>query len=180
VAAESAARAALGGRLEAVQGILTGHCTLPGILLRVHAQCIDSQDHIATRRIEDALGDPGEPRGQRPRARPRRADPEGTTETWARIGRSQPPQTGVSRSQPENTRTAPHLTRLGGAPFFELTFGSPLRNRTVDLLLTISTFGYDGRMSCADATRNRTDCTGCAGNSPRPSPRPGPWRSYLP
>jgi hypothetical protein len=31
------------------------------ILLKVYAKCIDGQDHIARRRIEDALGDPGDP-----------------------------------------------------------------------------------------------------------------------
>ncbi len=30
------------------------------ILLKVYAKCIDGQDHIARRRIEDALGEPGE------------------------------------------------------------------------------------------------------------------------
>jgi hypothetical protein len=33
------------------------------VLLKVYAKCIDGQDHIARRRIEDALGDPGEPDG---------------------------------------------------------------------------------------------------------------------
>jgi integrase len=31
------------------------------VLLKVYAKCIDGQDQIAKRRIEDALGDPGEP-----------------------------------------------------------------------------------------------------------------------
>jgi integrase len=31
------------------------------VLLKVYAKCIDGQDHIAKRRIEDALRDPGEP-----------------------------------------------------------------------------------------------------------------------
>ena len=62
------------------------------------------QDHIATQRFEDALGDPGEPESSAPEP-----GPEGMAETWARIGHSQPPRTGVSRSQPENARTAPHL-----------------------------------------------------------------------
>ena len=30
------------------------------ILLEVYAKCIDGQDHIARRRIEDALGEPEE------------------------------------------------------------------------------------------------------------------------
>jgi integrase len=30
------------------------------VLLKVYAKCIDGQDQIAKRRIEDALGDPGE------------------------------------------------------------------------------------------------------------------------
>jgi len=35
------------------------------VLLKVYAKCIDGQDQIAKRRIEDALGDPGEPSGDR-------------------------------------------------------------------------------------------------------------------
>jgi hypothetical protein len=31
------------------------------ILLKIYAKCIDGQDDIARRRIEDALGEPGEP-----------------------------------------------------------------------------------------------------------------------
>jgi hypothetical protein len=31
------------------------------ILLKVYTKCIDGQDQIAKRRIEDALRDPGEP-----------------------------------------------------------------------------------------------------------------------
>jgi integrase len=31
------------------------------VLLKVYAKCIDGQDQIAKQRIEDALGDPGEP-----------------------------------------------------------------------------------------------------------------------
>src|SRR5262249_41031307 len=34
---------------------------------------------------------------------------------------------------------------------------APLRNRTVDLLLTIRTFRCDGRVSCTDDTRERTE-----------------------
>ena len=30
------------------------------ILLKIYAKCLDGQDAIAKRRIEDALGDPGE------------------------------------------------------------------------------------------------------------------------
>jgi hypothetical protein len=30
------------------------------ILLKIYAKCIDGQDHIARRRIEDALGEPAE------------------------------------------------------------------------------------------------------------------------
>jgi integrase len=33
------------------------------VLLKVYAKCIDGQDQVAKRRIEDALGDPGEPEG---------------------------------------------------------------------------------------------------------------------
>ena len=36
------------------------------VLLKVYAKCIDGQDHIARRRIEDALGDPGEPEEDAP------------------------------------------------------------------------------------------------------------------
>jgi hypothetical protein len=58
--------------------------------------------------------------------------------------------------------------------------GAPLRNRTVDLLLTISTSRCDGRLNCTDATRERTGGTGRAGNSPAPSPRPSPrWVVFL-
>jgi hypothetical protein len=33
------------------------------VLLKVYAKCIDGQDQIAKRRIEDALRNPGEPGG---------------------------------------------------------------------------------------------------------------------
>jgi hypothetical protein len=33
------------------------------ILLKIYAKCIDGQDRIAKRRIEDALGEAGEPDG---------------------------------------------------------------------------------------------------------------------
>ena len=36
------------------------------VLLKVYAKCIDGQDHIAKRRIEDALRDPGEPKEDPP------------------------------------------------------------------------------------------------------------------
>jgi hypothetical protein len=52
--------------------------------------------------------------------------------------------------------------------------GAPLRNRTVDLLLTISTVRSSGRFSCTDTTHERTDGTDRAGSFPAPSPRPGP------
>jgi hypothetical protein len=35
-------------------------------LLKVYAKCIEGQDQVAKWRIEDALGDPGEPGGDRP------------------------------------------------------------------------------------------------------------------
>jgi hypothetical protein len=35
------------------------------VLLNVYAKCIDGQDQIAKRRIEDALRDPDEPGGDR-------------------------------------------------------------------------------------------------------------------
>lgn len=37
------------------------------VLLKVSAKCIDRQSQIAKRRIEDALGDPGEPEEDAPR-----------------------------------------------------------------------------------------------------------------
>ena len=41
------------------------------ILLKIYAKCLDGQDAIAKRRIEDALGDPGdENRTARGRRRP--------------------------------------------------------------------------------------------------------------
>jgi len=36
------------------------------VLLKVYAKCIDGQDQIAKRRIEDALRDPGEPEKDSP------------------------------------------------------------------------------------------------------------------
>ena len=36
------------------------------ILLKIYAKCLDGQDAIAKRRIEDALGDPGEDYGAAP------------------------------------------------------------------------------------------------------------------
>ena len=36
------------------------------VLLKVYAKCIDGQDQIAKRRIEDALRDPGEPEEDTP------------------------------------------------------------------------------------------------------------------
>ncbi len=53
------------------------------VLLKVYAKCIDGQDQIAKRRIEDALRDPGEPEETR------HTSPRGTAEPWARIGRSE-------------------------------------------------------------------------------------------
>ena len=47
----------------------TGHSL--AVLLKVYAKCIDGQDHMANRRIEDALRDPGEPEEETPR------EPEG-------------------------------------------------------------------------------------------------------
>jgi hypothetical protein len=41
--------------------------------------------------------------------------------------------------------------------------GAPLRNRTVDLLLTINTAPCTERTSSSDSTGNRTDSTGSAG-----------------
>ena len=44
------------------------------VLLNVYAKCIDGQDQIAKRRIEDALGDPGEPAQDRPQKKPEEGD----------------------------------------------------------------------------------------------------------
>jgi hypothetical protein len=46
------------------------------VLLKVYAKCIDGQDHIARRRIEDALGDPDEPEDGEPEPGPQSA-PDG-------------------------------------------------------------------------------------------------------
>jgi hypothetical protein len=43
------------------------------VLLKIYAKCIDGQDHVNRRRIEDALGDPCEPDDGDPPA----ADPRG-------------------------------------------------------------------------------------------------------
>ena len=43
---------------------LAGHSV--AVLLKVYAKCIDGQDQIAKRRIEDALRDPGEPKEDTP------------------------------------------------------------------------------------------------------------------
>ena len=58
------------------------------VLLRVYAKCIDGQDQIARRRIEEA--------------RPARIQLPTPDLTWARIGRNQPPSAVSSRSQPES------------------------------------------------------------------------------
>ena len=44
-------------------GLTRARCgiTWDGQAIWIYAKCIDGQDHIARRRIEDALGDPGEP-----------------------------------------------------------------------------------------------------------------------
>jgi hypothetical protein len=52
--------------------------------------------------------------------------------------------------------------------------GAPLRNRTVDLLLTISTAPSAERASCTDPTGYSTDSTGCAGIIRRAVPRDVP------
>jgi hypothetical protein len=80
------------------------------VLLKIYAKCIDGQDHISKRRIEDALGDPED-------SDPRPADRTGRARlrTWARIGHNQQSQTSVSRRQPENMKTAPRPTFAGKA-----------------------------------------------------------------
>ena len=52
--------------------------------------------------------------------------------------------------------------------------GAPLRNRTVDLLLTISTAPCTERTGCTDDTGYRTDSTGRAGSTRRAVPRAVP------
>jgi hypothetical protein len=52
--------------------------------------------------------------------------PEGTAEAWARIGHNQPPRTGISRRQPENTKMASHLICPGWVPFSERMSESPV------------------------------------------------------
>jgi integrase len=47
------------------------------VLLKIYAKCIDGQDHINRRRIEDALGDPGEHQDDGPPAGGPQNDPEG-------------------------------------------------------------------------------------------------------
>src|SRR5215472_16957520 len=56
--------------------------------------------------------------------------------------------------------------------------GAPLRNRTVDLLLTISTASCTVRASCTDSTGYCTDGTCRAGIIRRAVPRPVP-REFL-
>jgi hypothetical protein len=46
--------------------------------------------------------------------------------------------------------------------------GAPLRNRTVDLLLTIPTTARPGRTACAERTPERTESTESTGCSSRP------------
>ena len=46
------------------------------ILLKIYTKCIDGQDDIAKRRIEDALGDPGEHADEEPPASGPPGDPE--------------------------------------------------------------------------------------------------------
>ena len=62
--------------------------------------------------------------------------------------------------------------------------GAPLRNRTVDLLLTITMASRTMRASCTDGTRNCTDRTRRAGiirrTVPRPVPRAGPYSNLPP
>ena len=55
------------------------------IPLKIYAKCLDGQDAIAKRRIEEALGDPGEDEQRRPRT-PATAG----LRIWARIRRRQP------------------------------------------------------------------------------------------
>jgi hypothetical protein len=71
---------------------------------------------------------------------------------------------GLPIKVPLKTREGP----LPGAGKGPVSCGAPLRNRTVDLLLTISTLRCNGRVSCTHATRERTDRTGSAENSRRP------------
>jgi hypothetical protein len=56
---------------------------------------------------------------------------------------------------------------------------APLRNRTVDLLLTISTLGRPGRPACTDGAQPVTTTLTRHRNCTPPGPRPGP-RGYGP
>jgi hypothetical protein len=94
------------------------------ILLKIYAKCIDGQDDIAKRRIEEALGDPGGYSPTEPDA------PDGddgqARGTWARIGRRQPQRTGYRRKQPEKRERHPTGPYRGGVAFFVLVIESPL------------------------------------------------------
>ena len=50
----------------------------------------------------------------------------GRSMAWARIGHNQPEQAGLSRSQPENMKTALHRVYAGEAPSSWLVCESPL------------------------------------------------------
>jgi hypothetical protein len=52
------------------------------ILFKIYAKCLDGQDAIAKRRIEDALGEPGE----NDETAPPEDDSDGRAKTWASIG----------------------------------------------------------------------------------------------
>jgi hypothetical protein len=77
---------------------------------------------------------------------------------------------GTALKVPLRMREGP-LPGTGRGP---LTCGAPLRNRTVDLLLTISTPPCTERAGCTDGTGYRTDSTGRAGSIRRAVPRAVP------
>ena len=69
------------------------------ILLKIYAKCLDGQDAIAKRRIEEALGDPGEARATAAESFARNLK--------TRIQRRQPWETGKDRRQPEKQERHP-------------------------------------------------------------------------
>jgi hypothetical protein len=62
-----------------------------------------------------------------------------------------------------------------------LDCGPPLRNRTVDLLLTISTLCRPERTACTDSPPGCTECPHCTGSRPGPvhDPVHGVWNQPL-
>ena len=89
---------------------------------------------------------------------------------------TKPGRSGTRKARRQDDTSEPRGGDRNSARQSPYQSGAPLRNRTVDLLLTISTFRCDGRVSCTDDTCERTESAGSAWSSPGPSPRPGPRR----